>query len=63
LASASSPPVRILGIDPGISGALALLTAPAELDVRDMPTLEIERRGKAKRAIDAGALASAGEAA
>lgn len=48
---------RILGIDPGISGALALLTALGELTVADLPTIEIERGGKAKRSIDAMALA------
>lgn len=49
---------RILGIDPGLSGALALLTSLGVLRCTDMPTLEIERGGKAKRAIDTAALAA-----
>lgn len=42
-----------LGIDPGLSGALALY-APAGnvLDVLDMPVLSLERNGKSKKEID-----------
>lgn len=48
---------RILGIDPGLSGALALLTTDMRLEIFDMPTLEIERGGKSRRAVDTHALA------
>lgn len=41
----------ILGIDPGLSGALAFL-GDGELLIYDIPTLKIERNGKAKRQID-----------
>jgi len=40
----------ILGIDPGLSGALAYLDD--ELLIYDIPTLNIERNGKNKRQID-----------
>jgi len=40
----------ILGIDPGLSGALAFLDD--ELLIYDIPTLEISRNGKKKRQID-----------
>jgi crossover junction endodeoxyribonuclease RuvC len=50
--------IRILGIDPGLSGALALLTSLGELTVDDMPTVEIERGGKSKRELDTAALCS-----
>jgi len=40
----------ILGIDPGLSGALAFMDS--ELLVYDMPTVEISRNGKKKRQID-----------
>lgn len=41
----------ILGIDPGLSGALALLE-PTQLIIWDVPTLTIERNGKARRDTD-----------
>jgi crossover junction endodeoxyribonuclease RuvC len=50
------PEHRILGIDPGLGGALALLTSGGELTVRDMPCFEIERGGKNKRQADTRAL-------
>ena len=43
----------IAGIDPGLSGAIALLGGAAEVEIADMPTLEI----KGKRIIDLYALA------
>lgn len=49
--------VRILGIDPGLGGALALLTAAGSLEISDMPCHEIERGGKHKRQVDVVALA------
>lgn len=44
-----------LGIDPGLSGALALLQ-PDRLLVADVPTLTIQRNGKSRRDIDIHAL-------
>lgn len=41
----------ILGIDPGLSGALALYQ-PSQLIVWDIPVLTIERNGKARRDTD-----------
>jgi hypothetical protein len=34
---------RLLGIDPGLDGALAVLTDAGELEVADLPRLETER--------------------
>jgi crossover junction endodeoxyribonuclease RuvC len=50
-------PPRILGIDPGLSGAIAALSERGHLVIHDMPTLSIERGGKTKRTINAAALA------
>lgn len=47
----------ICGIDPGLSGAIAFLSATHELTVHDMPTLFLSRNGKNKREIDAHVLA------
>lgn len=47
----------ILGIDPGLSGALAFYDGD-ELIVYDVPTLNIERNGKNKRQILVPALVS-----
>lgn len=44
----------ILGIDPGLNGALAFMDD--ELLIYDTPTLEITRNGKSKRQIDLQAL-------
>lgn len=50
----------IMGIDPGLSGAIAVYdTATGELMVEDMPTVEVTRNGKAKREISAQLLAEA----
>jgi crossover junction endodeoxyribonuclease RuvC len=46
------PDHRILGIDPGLSGALALLTSGGELIVRDVPCFVTDRGGKSKRQAD-----------
>jgi crossover junction endodeoxyribonuclease RuvC len=48
---------RVLGIDPGLDGALALLTTAGELVVTDMPVLTTDRGGKSKRQADVRALA------
>ena len=49
----------IAGIDPGLSGAIALLDAESGgvIDCVDMPTHQLLRGGKAKRELDAHALA------
>jgi crossover junction endodeoxyribonuclease RuvC len=52
--------VIIMGIDPGLSGAIAIYdTATGELMVEDMPTVEVTRNGKAKREISAQLLSEA----
>lgn len=48
----------ILGIDPGLSGALALYnTATGSLVIDDMPTFSLTRGGKAKRDVNVSELA------
>lgn len=48
----------LLGIDPGLSGAIAeWRPATGELVVHDMPTFQLTRGGKSKREIDLYALA------
>jgi crossover junction endodeoxyribonuclease RuvC len=46
----------ILGIDVGISGAVALLDGNKLVEVHDMPTVSVTVGGKKKRRIDARAL-------
>lgn len=48
---------RIIGIDPGLSGAVAVLTGTDSLAVLDMPTMTVERNSKAKRQVSATELA------
>lgn len=48
--------MMILGIDPGLDGAIAV-ALPRSLRIHDMPTLSILRGGKNKREIDLAALA------
>jgi crossover junction endodeoxyribonuclease RuvC len=49
----------ILGIDPGLSGALAFLDARTnELVVEDMPTVEVRRNNKLKREVSAQLVAN-----
>lgn len=49
---------RIIGIDPGLSGAIACYDLEDErLVVRDIPTHELVRNGKKKREVDLYALA------
>ena len=45
-----------IGIDPGLSGAIAILS-PETLKIFDMPTMTVERNGKAKRQVSASELA------
>ena len=42
----------ILGVDPGLSGALAFLGVDGQLEVFDMPVHQLKRGGKNKREID-----------
>lgn len=48
---------RYIGIDPGLSGAIAVLKGTGSLIVIDMPTMTVERNGKAKRQVSATELA------
>ena len=47
----------IVGIDPGLSGAVAVINGTDSLIVIDMPTMTVERNGKAKRQVSATELA------
>jgi hypothetical protein len=40
---------RVLGIDPGLDGALALFTTAGELQVEDIPALVNEYIGEVRR--------------
>jgi len=44
--------VLILGIDPGLSGALAWIDGTRVVDLADMPVWEVMRGGKRKREVD-----------
>jgi crossover junction endodeoxyribonuclease RuvC len=48
--------VRVLGIDVGLNGAIALIEAGKLLEVHDMPTVTLERNNKTKRMVNAQAL-------
>lgn len=48
--------MRHIGIDPGLSGAIAVLTDDT-LQIHDMPTMTVDRNGKAKRQVSANELA------
>jgi crossover junction endodeoxyribonuclease RuvC len=45
-----------IGIDPGLSGAIAIISTES-LKIFDMPTMTVERNGKAKRQVSASQLA------
>ncbi len=47
-----SAPKLIVGVDPGFGGAIAFLRNGTELEVHDMPCLQLTRNGKAKRALN-----------
>lgn len=49
--------IKVIGIDPGLSGAIAVINGTDSLTVFDMPTMTVERNGKAKRQISASELA------
>ncbi len=44
--------IWVLGIDPGLSGALALVSSDGDLHVWDVPTFEVVRNRRRKREID-----------
>jgi crossover junction endodeoxyribonuclease RuvC len=48
--------VRVLGIDVGLNGAIALIADGKLLEVHDMPTVTLERNNKTKRMVNAQAL-------
>jgi crossover junction endodeoxyribonuclease RuvC len=48
--------MRHIGIDPGLSGAIAVLTDDT-LQIHDMPVMTVDRNGKAKRQVSANELA------
>ena len=50
--------MRVIGIDCGLSGAIALLENGKLVSVHDMPTLTIESNKKAKRQVSAPMLAA-----
>ena len=45
-----------IGVDPGLSGAIAVMS-PESLKIFDMPTMTLDRNGKAKRQVSATELA------
>jgi crossover junction endodeoxyribonuclease RuvC len=47
----------IIGIDPGLTGAIAILEPDGKLTVHDMPTVEVRRHRKLKREINSAVLA------
>jgi len=49
--------MKVIGIDPGLSGAIAIINGTDSLTVFDMPTITVERNGKAKRQVSASELA------
>jgi crossover junction endodeoxyribonuclease RuvC len=49
--------MKVIGIDPGLSGAIAIINGIDSLTVFDMPTMTVERNGKAKRQVSASELA------
>ena len=49
--------MKVMSIDPGLSGALAVFDGDDLIAVVDMPTHELDRNGKAKRQIAAADLA------
>jgi len=48
---------RIIGIDPGLNGAIAVINGTGNLIIIDMPTVTVERNNKSKRQVSATELA------
>lgn len=49
--------MRVLGIDVGLNGAIAVVEGDQLIEVHDMPTFSMERNGKNKRMVNAAELA------
>ena len=49
--------MRVLGIDVGLNGAIAVVEGDRLIEVYDMPTFTMERNGKNKRMVNAAELA------
>jgi crossover junction endodeoxyribonuclease RuvC len=49
--------VRVLGIDVGLNGAIAIVEGDQLIEVHDMPTFTVERNAKNKRMVNAAELA------
>lgn len=49
--------VSVIGIDPGLNGAIAHLSKRGVLQIWDMPTFQIVRGGKNKREVDEASVA------
>lgn len=49
--------MRVLGIDVGLNGAIAIVDGDRLIEVHDMPTFTMERNGKNKRMVNAAELA------
>jgi crossover junction endodeoxyribonuclease RuvC len=49
--------MRVIGIDPGLSGAIAVINGTDSLMIIDMPTMTVTRNGKDKRQVSATELA------
>ena len=47
----------VVGVDPGLTGAIAFLDSRGSMVVRDIPTVEVEGTGMVKRKVDGLALA------
>lgn len=50
--------MKVVGIDPGLSGAVAIINGSDSLIVIDMPTMTVERNSKSKRQVSASELAA-----
>lgn len=46
------PDIIVLGVDPGLNGALCFMGADSVPVIEDMPTLAVERGGRNKREVD-----------
>lgn len=49
--------MRVLGIDVGLNGAIAIVEGDQLIEVHDMPTFTVERNAKNKRMVNAAELA------
>jgi len=49
--------VKVLGIDVGLNGAIAIVSDGQLIELHDMPTVSLERNNKTKRMVNAAELA------